>query len=400
MGHYVFTARDQEGRHTAGTVEAPSLDAALKLLSGKNLLVTRIGQQAKGKRGTGKSRVSGSDLLAFTQELAALLDAGINIKHTMEMLAEDASSPGLRQTLIEISAGIEAGKSLAELMERYPRIFSRLYVSMIAIGESTGTLPQVLARLAIYIDNAETLRRKVKATLSYPAIVLVFAALVLTFIMWFGIPRVEKIYKSMGVELPLPTRIVIAVSHFSTHTLAGVAAAAILFFVLLPRVSQSKGGRHLFDRLKLRVYGLAPIFRALTVSRFARTLGTLYGGGVPILQCMELLKGSVGNAVVEDAIMQSLQNLKEGRSMTEPLRRCEAFSQMAIGMIAAGEEAGALERMLNKLADFYETQLDISVKGLSGILEPLLMIFIGVVIGGVVFALGLPFLNIASVIKP
>lgn len=402
MARFVFTGRDPDGKRTSGTIEAKDKTTALKMLADTNLTVTRLTEaKEEGKGilaflGFGRFHVKGEELLFFTQELGSLLKSGIPIKNAVGILLEDCESPALRQIVLEIESGISAGTPLSELMKKYPGVFSKLYTSMVSAGESQGKLPMSLARLASYIEYAENTKSKLKAALYYPAFVLVFAILLVIFVFMFGIPRVEEIYKDIGSALPLPTQILMGISHALLRNWLWLGFLLLAIIASLVTMARLPKGQLYWDRIKLRLPVLGTLFRRLAVARFSRTLGSLYGSGVPIVQSMQLVAGTVGNKVIEDAVLSSVQSLREGDSIVGPLRRSKVFTGMSLGMIATGEEAGTLDQMLLELADFYDAQADASIKTLTSLLEPAVLVGMGVVIGGIVFALGLPFLNLAN----
>jgi len=404
MNKYVYTVVNKDGRRTSGEVEASNRKAAMKILSENEMIVTNLAPARNGRTGlsrqlgVGGFHVRGEELMAFTQALASMLDAGIPLKTSMDILSRDIESKDLRQVLVEIGLGLNSGAALSDLLRRYPEVFSKLYVAMVTAGETGGKLPGLLFRLADYIENAENLKNKIKAALYYPGMVLGFAVLVGTFIFIFGIPKFAAIYKGMGAQLPLPTQIFINVAQALSSVWYLLFAVLLIGGWLLIRYLRSERGQLAIDGLKLRTAVFGPLFKRLAIARFARTLGILYASGVPIIQAMELVAGGMGNRVLEAVVMGALQNVREGESLAEPLRRSKAFTNMAVSLIAAGEETGKLDTMLGKLADFYESQVDIALKALTGLLEPLIMIGVGCIIGMVILVLALPFLNLSSIV--
>lgn len=405
MARFVFTGRDENGKRTSGTIEATNQATALKMLADTKLTVTKITEaKVEGAGilrwlGLGRLRIRGDLLLFFTTELAALLKSGVSMKTAMGIVLEDCESPMLRQIVVEIESGIAAGTPLSELLGKYPGVFSKLYLTMVAAGESEGKLPSSLTRLAAYIEYAENAKSKLKAALYYPAFVLVFAMALMAFVLVYGIPRVEEIYADLGSALPLPTQLLINFSHaLSRHWIALLGFLILMTGALVTALRMPKG-RLFWDGLKLRLPVVGSLFRRLAVARFARILGSLYGSGVPILESMQLVSGAVGNKVIENAVLNAAASLREGDSIVGPLRRSKVFTGMSLGMIATGEEAGTLDQMLEELADFYDAQVDASIKGISSLLEPVVLVGMGVFIGGIVFSLGLPFLSLANALQ-
>ncbi|MCL5037091.1 MAG: type II secretion system F family protein [Chloroflexi bacterium] len=403
MAQFLFTVRDHEGRRTSGTLEAADKNAAITILSDKGLIVTNLTHIVKRDAGLfsflhKNLTVKGEELLVFTQEMAAMLEAGIPLKKALDVMVEDTDSPILRQVLLELSSGVSSGTELSQLMKKYPGIFSKLYVSMVTAGEASGKLATILQRLAVYIENTENLRKKVIAAFYYPGMVLAFAFIVVFLLLVFAVPRFESIYEGLGAQLPLITRIFISLGDFLSHAwyiVVGIVLAAIYLF---SRFLKSTPGQYFIDRLKLTTVIIGPIFRRLAIARFARSLSSLYSSGVPLLSAMELVSTGTGNRIIEDAILQAVDEVREGKSLADPLRKSRLFTPMAISMLAAGEESGTLDKMLSKIADFYEAQVDISTKALSGLIEPLIIIGLGIVIGSLILILGLPFIGVSTAI--
>lgn len=405
MPEFTFTVRDEKDHRTSGTIEAADQETALKMLSEKNLVVTKLTIIRRKKMnplslfGFGRLRIKGEELLLFTQEMAAMLDSGIPLKKATDIMISDSENPALRQILIDISSGVGSGSQLSEVLKRYEGVFNKLYVSMVSAGEAGGNLPLILKRLANYIESSETLKQKVKSALYYPVMVISFALVMVTFIFIFGIPRLQSIYEGFGSELPLPTRIFLDIAKFLGAAWPYLLVILIVAAFFLTRFARTKSGQLLFDGLKLNLFLIGPLLKKLAISRFARTLSTLYSSGVPILKAMELVSGSMGNRVMEEVVLKAVKSLREGELIAEPLRRSKVFTQMSISMIAAGEETGALESMLDKLADFYETQVEISLKAMTGLLEPIIMIVVGIIIAFVVIVLALPFMTLSTLLN-
>jgi type IV pilus assembly protein PilC len=405
LTEFAFTVRDQKDQRTSGTIEAADRETAMKMLSEKNLVVTSLTQVHRRKTGIlnflglGLPRLKGEELLLFTQEMAAMLDSGIPLKKATDIMIADAESPVMRQILIDISSGVSSGTQLSEVLQRYDSVFSKLYVSMVAAGEAGGNLPLILQRLANYIENSETLKQKVKSALYYPVMVVCFAFVMVTFIFIFGIPRLQGIYEGFGSELPLPTQMFLDFTKFLMSAWPFILAILIAAGIFLGRFLRTRSGQLTLDNLKLNLVLIGPLLRKLSISRFSRTLSTLYSSGVPILKSMELVAGSMGNKVMEEVVLKAVKSLREGELIANPLRRSNIFTQMSISMIAAGEETGSLETMLDKLADFYESQVDISLKAMTGLLEPIIMIVVGIIIAFVVVVLALPFMTLSTLLN-
>lgn len=400
MAQFEFVAQNTEGQKITGVLKADGRESALKALSDKQLLVTKLlpVKAKEGFLGLTFQRVSAEEILLFTQELAALLDGGINMLHAMEVIGNDIDNPRFKGIIHEISTDLSSGHQLSVSLKKFPESFSRLYVSLVEAGEASGTLPRILARLAGYLENAETLRRKVKAALVYPLVVVSFALMVLTFIFIFGIPRLKSIYAGLNVNLPLLTQILISIGNFISHYFFEILLAIIVGGYAIFAFARTEKGQLYFDGLKLTSPIIGSLFQKLSIARFSSTLSTLYASGVPIIQAFGVVAGSIGNRVLERAVLSALNNIREGQSIVEPLRNSGVFTSLAISMISAGEESGTLEKMLSKVADFYESQVDIAIKGLSGLIEPVVMIIVGVFIGLIILSVALPFMTIGTLI--
>lgn len=403
MARFVYSALDYEGKQLTGSIEAPDHSAALQLLSGKYAMVTKVDAAQGGLRfdlsrlGLG-GRVRNAELLGFTQNVAAMLESGMGLRGAMDIMLQDAENPALRRIIGDLSSELSSGNSLSTAMKKYPATFDKFYVSMVEAGEAGGNLPLVLHRVGEYLDRSENMRRGVKSALAYPLTIIIFAFIVVSVIVIFGVPRMEEMYTSLGAKLPAPTQIFLDFSKFLARNWVFAGAFFLAAGFVLRRVTSTQEGGVVFDRLKLRLYAVGPLIRQVAVARFARTLSTLYGSGVPIIQSLELVSSTMGNRVMEAVVKRAIVAVKEGESLTPSLRRSKLFPNMAVGMIAAGEETGSLEQMLTKVADFYESQVEATLKTLSSLLEPLIMIGVGIMLGGVIIVMGLPFINIASIL--
>ncbi len=405
MPLFDFAGLDKDGRRTTGTLEAENKEGAMTVLSNRNLTVTKLlpvkikEPGALAFLGIGQKKIKGEELLLFTQELASMLSAGINMRRALDIISADVDNPDLKQIVLELLIGIGEGKPLSELFKKYPDIFSKLYVSMVEAGEASGKLPDILLRLATYIENAENLKKKVQGAFYYPVIVLVLSLFITAFIFIFGIPRIKAIYDQLGGDLPIFTKVFIDLSTFISHNLLFIVPLVIILVIGLIYISKTEQYRYYMDDFKLKNKLFGTIFQRLAIARFARTLSALYTSGVPLLQSMEIVSTSMGNVIMEKAVRSSIKKLAEGENLADPLRDTNVFSQMAISMLAAGEEAGTLGTMLDKLADFYETQVELSIRALTDLIEPLIMVFIGIIIGVLILVLALPFMQLSSVLN-
>jgi type IV pilus assembly protein PilC len=391
VAKYIYTIQ-QDGKKLSGSLEAPDRNAALRKLAGDNTVITRLTTISEKKENL---RVSGDDLLMFTQELASMLHAGISLKKALDILASDVDNPSLRQVVMEISANLGEGSAISSVMDQYPKVFPRIYVAMVKAGEASGDLALILKRIAKYIENLESLKQKVKAQLYYPGMVLAFSFVVMAFLMIFGIPRITEIYEGLNTDLPALTQTLIGVGRFLDNywyvLLFLLGAGAYMTW----RWSLTPTGIRFFDKVKLRAVLFGPIFKKIGIARFARSLSTLYSSGVPLLEAMELVAGSLGNVIMEQAVRSSIEKLNEGESISQSLvEHHTLFTPMALSMMAVGEETGSLSDILDELAAFYEDRVEIALRGLTSLIEPLVMIVVGIFIGILIVSLALPFLTL------
>jgi type IV pilus assembly protein PilC len=391
MPKFVYTIK-KDGKKISDSIEASDRNAALRKLADNNIVITQLTAVSERKD---KLRVSADDLLMFTQELASMIRAGISLKKALDILASDVDNPSMRQVIMEISSNLGEGCAISAVMARYPKIFPKIYVSMVKAGEASGDLDGILKRLADYISDMETLKQKVIAQLYYPSMILGFSFFVMSFLMFFGIPRIAEIYAGLDAELPAFTMFLINIGSFVDKFWAGIFFLMFTSAFFVIRWSNTPIGIRFWDTFKIKTKLIGPIFQKILISRFARSLSTLYSSGVPLLQCMELVGESIGNVVMEEAVASSIQNIGEGQSISSSLsRHHHLFTPMTLSMLSVGEETGSLSSILDELASFYEERVEISLKGLMSLLEPVVMIFLGIFVGILIIALALPFLTL------
>ncbi|HUO76059.1 MAG TPA: type II secretion system F family protein, partial [Thermodesulfovibrionales bacterium] len=371
----------------------------------KNITATVVTEKTETKKGllSGLSLgggVSDKDIVVFTRQFSTMIDAGLPLVQGLEILSTQVENKSLAKNLTVIKADVEGGSTYADALRKHPKIFSELYVNMVAAGEAGGILDTILNRLAAYIEKAMKLKKKVKGAMIYPAVVTSVAVLVIAVIMIFVIPTFSQMFASLGGTLPLPTRIVVGMSHF----IAGiggliVAGLIVAIIVSIVQIRKTEKGKKVIDSiaLKLPIFGI--LLRKVAVAKFTRTLGTLISSGVPILDGLEITAKTAGNKVIEYAIMDVRQAVSEGKTLEEPLTKAKVFPPMVTHMIAVGESTGALDAMLGKIADFYDDEVDNAVANLTAMMEPLLMVFLGGAIGFIVVAMYLPIFKMITLIK-
>ncbi len=400
MAVWTYQGRTVAGS-TQGEVEAPDRNAAVAILRGKGVLTTAIKEKpagaAKEKKIGGK--VKDKEMAIFTRQFSTMIDAGLPLVQCLNILAEQSESKNLRDVTTRIARDVEAGSSLADAFGKHPRTFDDLFTNMIEVGESGGILDVVLQRLSVYIEKAAALRRKVKAAMIYPLTIVSVAAIVVIFMLTFVIPTFASMFKNLGADLPLPTQIVLWLSNFVQSYILLILAGLAAGIYALRRYYRTEAGQMVIDALLLKLPVFGVLIRKVAVARFTRTLGTLISSGVPILEGLRITARTAGNKVVEKAVLTTRAVVTAGGTITEPLKTSTVFPPMVIQMINVGEQTGALDAMLGKIADFYDDEVDTAVGALTALLEPLMIVFLGVVIGGLVVAMYLPIFRLVTLVK-
>jgi type IV pilus assembly protein PilC len=401
MPVYKWEGKTLKGLIKKGETEAPS-EATLRIhLRQQSILPSKIllkGKEIKIALPFFKKKVNRRAIAIFTRQLSTMIDAGLPLVQSLEILSQQQDSPVFKKVIREIREDVEGGSTFAGALKKHPVTFDDLYTNLVVAGEEGGILDTILTRLANYIEKAEALKKKVKSALVYPSAIMGVAIVVVGILMIFVIPVFETMFKSAGSSLPLPTLIVVTISKLVKKYVIIFIPGLILFFYLFRKYHKTESGKTVIDRLLLKLPVFGPLFQKVSVARFSRTLGTLVSSGVPILDGLNIVSKTAGNRAVEIAILNARSSIREGETIAEPLGRSGIFPPMVIQMIAVGEATGALDAMLNKIADFYDEEVDVAVGNLTSLLEPLLMIFLGVVIGGVVIAMYLPIFNMASAV--
>jgi len=401
MPVFKWEGKTLKGTIKKGEMEAPNEGAIRVHLRQQNIIPTKIaakGKEIKISLPFGK-KVKQRSIAIFTRQLATMIDAGLPLVQSLEILSSQQEHKVFKDVLREIREDVEGGSTFAGALKKHPTTFNDLYTNLVVAGEEGGILDNILLRLAAYIEKAEALKKKVKSALVYPSVIVGVAIFVVMILMFFVIPVFSKMFEEAGQTLPLPTLIVVVISKFAQKYIFIVIPAAILLFYLIRKYHQTDGGKTVLDRILLKLPIFGPLFQKIAVARFSRTLGTLVSSGVPILDGLNIVSKTAGNKVIEAAIMNARASIREGETIAEPLNRSNIFPPMVIQMIAVGESTGALDSMLGKIAEFYEEEVDVAVANLTSLLEPVLMIFLGVVIGGVVIAMYLPIFNMASAVR-
>jgi type IV pilus assembly protein PilC len=398
---WLWEARTKAGELKKGEMEANDAEAVNNRLKSLGLNPTKVKKKPMdlALKMPGTSGVTGKDILVFTRQFATMIDAGLPIVQCLDILAGQMDNAAFRKVLYAIKAKVESGSTFADALKDHPKVFDELYTQLCAAGEVGGILDNILNRLAVYREKAEKLKGKVKSAMTYPAIVLVVAIGVTAVLLLKVTPVFAKMFQDFGGALPAPTQFVVDLSawlqHYIIHlvlSIAAVIAAAIAF-------RRSQKGRKITDKMFLKMPILGPVLRKVAVARFTRTLGTMISSGVPILDALDVTAKTAGNRTVEESIYYVRSKISEGKNIAGPLLETGVFPSMVVQMIGVGEATGAMDQMLNKIADFYDEEVDVAVAGLTAMIEPLMMVFLGIVVGGFLVAMYLPIFSIAGAIK-
>jgi type IV pilus assembly protein PilC len=401
MAEFNYEAKRRGGDVVKGTINADNLDQANKKLSDQGLTPVKV-KKAPIKieiNFGGSAKVK--DLKTFTRQFATMIDAGLPLVQCLEILGSQSENKWFGAKLLEIKGHVESGLTFSDAMAKYPKIFDELFVALIAAGELGGILDTIMRRLAEYIEKKERLQRQIKGAMVYPIGILIIMSIVLVILLNWVIPTFEKMFSDFGAAeaLPYPTQLVIGISRGFQEYFVFIGAG--LFAIIAGYISfyRSKPGKTIMHRIFLLMPIVGPVVKKIAVARFTRTLGTLLSSGVPILESLNTVAKASGNVIIERAIMFARERISEGRNMSDPLQEARIFPGMVIQMIAVGEQTGALDTMCNKIADFYDEEVDVAVAALTSLLEPLMMVVIGGVVGGMVIAMYLPIFSLAGNIK-
>lgn len=400
MPNYQWKGKTRGGEEVAGVLVADTKDAVVNMLRAKQIQVTSVTEKGKEfslpKFGGG---VSQKEIAVFTRQFSVMIDAGLPLVQCLEILGQQQPNREFQKTLFAVRSDVEAGSSLADALRKHEKVFDNLYANMIAAGEAGGILDTILQRLSQYIEKAVKLTSQVRSAMIYPIAVIVIAVGVVTIILWKVIPTFAVLFTGLGAELPLPTQITIMASNFLASYAVFILIGIALTIFALSSYHKTYKGRRVLDGIMLKLPVLGLLLKKIAVARFCRTLGTLTASGVPILDGLEITARTAGNSIVEDAILHTRKAIEEGRTISEPLRDTDVFPPMVVQMIAVGEDAGSLEQMLSKIADFYDEEVQTTTEALTSLIEPLMIAFIGIVIGGIIVSLYLPMFSIYSTIS-
>ncbi|MCI0452564.1 MAG: type II secretion system F family protein [Candidatus Latescibacteria bacterium] len=399
---FVWKGRSPNGELLSGEYQAETKEDLVSHLRKRKIIITSMREKAKGSLNIklpGQDRVSVKDIGVFTRQFATMINAGLPMVQCLDILAQQTEKEFFRTSIAKLMSDVEGGSTLAESMGRNPKVFSTLYVNMVEAGEAGGILDVILVRLATFLEKLDQLQRKVKSALTYPSVVAFVAIMATCFMLIFIIPTFAKMFTDFGGQLPTPTRIVMGLSDFLRGYWWLIIAGITAFVVALQRYYKTENGRLVIDKLLLRIPVLGTVIRKGAVARFTRTLGTLISSGVPILSGLEITARTAGNRVVENAVIATRESISQGNTIAEPLRASGVFPPMVTQMIAVGEQTGALDEMLEKIATFYDSEVDTAVDALTAIIEPVMIVVMGTVVGGMLVAMYLPMFKLVAVVS-
>lgn len=403
MAIYVWEGKDSAGKTVKGEMNAKDTQEVFNKLRGQQIVpnMKKIAEKGSGMNmeikipGFG-AKIKGKDVVIFTRQLATMIDAGLPLVQGLNILGSSAENPLLKKVLLEVKASIETGMTLADGLKKHPKVFDELYTNMIRAGEEGGILDVILERLSLQLEKTMKLKREVKSAMIYPAVVISAAAIVTSVLLIFVIPTFGEMFSGMGQELPLPTQIVLGMSHFFVANWYLIFGGIGLFLFSFAKFSATERGKEVIHPIGLKLPVFGNIIRKVAVARFTRTLGTMISSGVPILDALLVCSKTAGNKVVEKEIQLVRVSISEGRSMVEPLKDSDVFPEMVTSMIGVGESTGALDAMLQKIAEFYEDEVDTAVNSMKQLIEPLMILMLGVIIGGLVIAMYLPIFKLGA----
>ena len=398
MPTFTYTARDQRGALKTDTIEAPNREDVVQQLRKMRLNVVKVEESAKAKQKT-SGPIPMRDVVIFTRQFSTMINSGLPLVQALDILSKQTENKALSAVTRQVVFDVESGHTVADALAKHPKAFTDLYVNMVAAGEAGGILDTILMRLATFMEKNDALVRKVKGAMIYPAVISSVAGIAISVLLIFVIPVFQNMFASVNLTLPLPTRIVVGMSNILRGYWYVFAGGGYGGFLFTKRYYATPRGKLVIDRLMLKVPVLGDVIRKSAVSRFTRTLGTLISSGVSILDGLEITAKTAGNRVIQDAIMASRSSIAGGDTISAPLAKSNVFPPMVISMIAVGEQTGGLDEMLSKIADFYDEEVDAAVSNLLSLLEPIMIVFLGVVVGGMVVAMYLPIFDMINAVQ-
>lgn len=410
MSTFQYSARDKAGNVLTGVLDAENKQDLLQKLRGKGLVPTSVNESGRTSAGLGAARRAGlgsqtkgkrvksEEMILFTRSLSTMVNAGLPLLQGIDIMIEQTESQNFRRVLTQVGQDIEAGLTFSDALKKHPRVFPELYSSMVRAGEASGNLDGILVQLAEYLEATEKLKREIRSAMTYPVIALIIVVSIATGLLVFIVPKFQEIFDSLGGQLPAPTLMLIHVSNLIREYSLVVVGIAFAIIVALRYYISTATGRFQFDSLKLRIPVFGPLFRKVAVSRFARTMSTLTRSGVPVLAALDIVERTIGNDVISRAVKESQTSISAGATIAEPLAKSGVFPLMVTRMIDVGEKTGSLDDLLSKISEFYDQQVEASIASLTSMIEPMLILFLGVIVGGMVLALFLPIFKLSTLV--
>ena len=405
MPVYLWEGKNAAGKKISGELEARDIQGVFNALRSQRIMpnASRIREKGKGLEREIKIpalgvKVKAKDVVIFTRQFATMIDSGLPIVQGLDVLAKQNDNSAFKKVIFGVKEHVETGGTLADALKKYPKVFDDLYTNMIDAGENGGILDIILERISVHLEKSLKLKREVKTAMIYPAVVISAAVIVTAVLLIFVIPTFAELFQDFGAALPLPTQIVINISNFFVSNIIVLMGSAVALIVFSFRFFKTDRGREVLHPIALRLPVFGDIIKKVSVARFTRTLGTMLSSGVPILEALNICARTAGNKVVEKDVLRARVSISEGKSMTEPLMESPVFPPMVVQMIGVGEQTGALDAMLQKIADFYEEEVDNAVNAMKQLIEPLMILFLGVVVGGIIVSMYLPIFKMGSVV--
>lgn len=400
MPTYKIKAKDSRSNLVVETLEADTQREIIDILHRRGLTVVGIEQSKNfGKTKTSSKKIKADELVIFSRQLSTMVNAGLPLIDGLRTLYEQIEHDNFRSIIAGVIGNVEGGSSFTDAIAKYPSVFGSFFINMVRAGEASGKLAEILVRIADYLENINALKHKIRMAMVYPIMVSVMAGLITLVLFLKVIPVFEGIFADFGAKLPLPTQILISLSKWFRSSFLIIVVVFIISVILFIRFKKTKSGKEIYDKLQFRLPIFGDLFKKVAISKFAKTLGTLVESGVPILNALEIVKDVAGNTLIEKAILNSAERIREGKSIEEPLRQSGVFPAMVTKMISVGEKSGRLEEMLDKVSVYYDEQVTAVISGLTSLIEPLLIAFLGIVVGGIVFCMFLPIFKLSAIVS-
>ena len=399
MATFTWTGKTRQGSIQKGELAANNREEVIALLRKENILVTSVQQKSREWKLPGfGAKITDKDIVIFTRQFSTMIDAGLPLVQCLEILSNQSENPALAKAVVAVRGDVEGGATYADALRKHPKVFDELYVNMVAAGEAGGILDTILNRLAKHIEKSMKLKKEIKSAMVYPTTIMAVAAIVIVILMVWVIPIFAKMFTDFGGTLPALTQLVIDTSYFMQSNIIFIVGGVFGLSYGFKKYYKTPSGHKAVDRFALKLPVIGDVIRKAAVAKFTRTLGTLISSGVPILEGLGIVAKTPGNKIIEEALMNARQSISEGKTISDPLGKEKVFPPMVVQMIAVGETTGALDAMLGKIADFYDDEVDSAVAALTSLLEPMLMVFLGVTVGTIVIAMYLPIFKMASVV--